>query len=423
MARILRKAWHDVYFDCVEPHCDMPHNFITWSALSLLGAALKNSVFFDIGTYTLYPNMFVVLVAPPGIGKGTAMNIIEDMNNTNKLNKVVNTLSDRITTEKIIESIANGWAQAPKLQGMQLVIGAMEHSCLIFSTELRTLLGGSNWMLEFLEEAWSKTSFDYQTKNKGSAFMEDSCCSLLAASVPDVLRNIKRETQIIITGGFASRCLFVYAEEPSKDLPFPESLKKNKKSKALWDNLILDLKEISNLRGEFKMAPDARIILEKYLTANKTHTQNADSESEANFRARVKSHVIKLAIAFSVSKGDSLTLDKFDVSNAIAEIDKVIGNVKKLFRGVGDSTDAPNISRVQSFIEKHGATTKKEIFSTTYRHMSWEDLDRILWILESLDFCSRVERNKMSFYTITPKGAASNKAQAVAQSNGKVTVP
>jgi hypothetical protein len=416
LARILRRAWHEVYMDCVEPHTDMPLNFITWSALSLLGAALKNNVFFDIGTYTLYPNMFVVLVAPPGIGKGTAMNIIEDMNNTNKLNKVVNTLSDRITTEKIIESISNGWQQAPHLQGMQLVIGAMEHSCLIFSTELRTLLGGSNWMLEFLEEAWSKTSFDYQTKNKGSAFMQDACCSLLAASVPDVLRNIKRETQIIITGGFASRCLFIYAEDVFKDLPFPEPLKKNKKSKALWDNLLSDLGEISKLRGEFKMAPDARIILERYLTANKKHTADADSESEANFRARVKTHVIKLAIAFSVSKGDSLTLDRFDVSNAISEIDKVIGNVKKLFRGVGDSMDAVNVSRVQTFIEKHSPTTKKEMFSTMYRHLSWEDLDRILWILENIQFCTRQERGKISYYTITATGVA----QIKAQQNGKV---
>jgi hypothetical protein len=278
-------------------------------------------------------------------------------------------------------------------------------------------------MLEFLEEAWSKTNFDYQTKNKGSAFMEDACCSLLAASVPDVLRNIKRETQIIITGGFASRCLFIYAEDVSKDLPFPEPLKKNKKSKALWDDLIVDLKEISNLKGEFRLATDARIILEHYLTANKLNTANADSESEANFRARVKSHVIKLAIAFSVSKGDTLILDKYDVTNAICEIDKVIGNVKKLFRGVGDSMDTVNVSRVQTFMEKHGSCTKKEIFSSLYRHLSWEDLDRILWILDSLGFCTFQTRNKLQYYTITAAGAASNRAQTVAATNGKVGGP
>ena len=76
MARVLRKAWHESFYDCMEPHTDAPNNFITWSALSLIGATLKNNVYLKIGTYTLFPNQFIVLVAPPGIGKGTAMNMV-----------------------------------------------------------------------------------------------------------------------------------------------------------------------------------------------------------------------------------------------------------------------------------------------------------------------------------------------------------
>jgi hypothetical protein len=398
MARILRKPWHEVYNECVEQHTDAPSNFITWSALSFIGAALKNNVYFDIGTYTLYPNMFVVLVAPPGVGKGTAMNIVEDMNKEDKLNKIVNTLSDRVTAEKIIEQIADGWSQAPKLVNNQLVIGAKEHSCLLFSTELRTLLGSSDWMLEFLEEAWSKKTFDYQTKNKGSVFIDDMCCSVLAASVPDFLRNVNRESHMVITGGFSSRCLFIYAESTSKDLPFPEPLKANKKSKALWDNLILDLRAISKLHGKFSIDADAKITLLKYLAQNKVALDAADSESETNFRARVKSHAIKLAIAFSVSRGDSLIIDKFDIINSIAEINKVIGSIKKLFRGAGDSVDAASTARVQAFIEKRGSATKKEILRALHRHLTDGDLERILWVLTSIDFC--VLRN--GFYTHTP---------------------
>ena len=398
MARILRKPWHEVFNECVEPHTDAPSNFISWSALSFIGAALKNNVYFDIGTYTLYPNMFVVLVAPPGVGKGTAMNIVEDMNKEDKLNKIVNTLSDRVTAEKIIEQIADGWSQAPRLLNGQLVIGAKEHSCLLFSTELRTLLGSSDWMLEFLEEAWSKKTFDYQTKNKGSVFIDNMCCSVLAASVPDFLRNVNRESHMVITGGFSSRCLFIYAEATAKDLPFPEPLRDNKKSKALWDNLILDLRAISKLHGKFSIDADAKIMLLKYLAQNKVALDAADSESETNFRARVKSHAIKLAIAFSVSRGDSLVIDKFDIVNSITEINKVIESIKKLFRGAGDSVDAASTARVQAFIEKRGSVTKKEILCALHRHLTDGDLERILWVLTSIDFC--VLRN--GFFTHTP---------------------
>ena len=41
------------------------------------------------------------------------MNIIEDMIEETEPNRLVNTLSDRITAEKILIRIADGWAKAP----------------------------------------------------------------------------------------------------------------------------------------------------------------------------------------------------------------------------------------------------------------------------------------------------------------------
>ena len=403
MARILRKSFHEAFYECVSPHTDAPDNFIIWSALSLVGAALKNNVYFEIGTYTLYPNMFIVLVAPPGIGKGTAMNILEEMIKDCKPKDVVNTLSDRITAERILERIADGWAQAPMIKNMQLVLGAKEHTCILFSTELRVLLGASEWMLEFLEEAWSKKTYDYQTKNKGSVFIDDMCCSLLAASVPDFLRNVNREAHMVITGGFSSRCQFIYSENPSKDLPWPEPLKKNPRSKALYDQLITDLQTISTLNGEFTVDTTARLIFEDFLKKNRLAASQDDSEAVANFRARMKAHVLKLAMVFSVSRGDSLVIGSMDITNAIAEITKIMDNLRRLFRGAGESLDAATTAKVQDYIEKYGRVTKLEILRALHRHMTSETLDRVLYLLEQIGFCVSSTQNKQTYYQPTPK--------------------
>lgn len=390
MTRLLRNSWHEAFAQCVLPHTDAPENFITWAAISLIGAAMKNNVFFEIGTYTLYPNQFIVLVAPPGIGKGTAMNMIEDINKENKP-KLVNTLSDRITAEKIIETISDGWIAPLKMINNQLVVGNKDHSCLLFSTELRTLLGASDWMLEFLEEAWSKTSFDYQTKNKGSAFIDNMCCSLLAASVPDFLRNVNRDAHMVITGGFSSRCLFIYAESPSKDLPFPEPLKKNKNSKALYDNLTHDLVEIGALRGEFKVDPTARIIFERFLIKSRTDGKDDEIEALANFRARIKAHVLKLSMVLSASRGDSMLISQIDMQNAIAEVSKVTASLERLFRGAGDSIDSVLTARVHSFVEKKGTTSRKEIMRALFRHVgTLDNLDRILFVLETIGYIKKM---------------------------------
>jgi hypothetical protein len=343
--------------------------------------------------------MFIVLVGPPGVGKGASMNILEQMIIDTKPNQVVNTLSDRITAERIIERIADGWSTAPQIKNMQFVLGKNDHNCLLFSSEIRVLLGASDWMLEFLEEAWSKTTYEYQTKNKGNVAIDNMCCSLLAASVPDFLRNVNREAHMVITGGFSSRCLFIYAENPSKDLPFPEPLKKNLKSKALYDNLVLDLQEIGTLRGEFVIDTGARLRFEAFLRLNRAASSKDDSEAVANFRARIKAHILKLAMIFSVSRDNTLHISDMDMVNAIAEVQKILVSLSKLFRGAGEGMDAAVTARVQDFIEKYGRVSKKEIFKALHRHLnSSEALDRILCVLETIGYCTVVNSNKTTFY-------------------------
>lgn len=398
MARALKIPWHEAFFRCIDPHTDAPRSFITWGAISLIGAALKNNVFFEIGTYTLYPNQFVVLVAPPGIGKGTVMTFVEQIVNENKGSPAVNILPDRVTAERIIELIADGWPTPLGLQGQQLVVGPNDHNCLLFSTELRVLLGSSQWMLEFLEEAWSKTTFKYQTKNKGNVTIDTMCCSLLAASVPDFLKNANKEIALVISGGFTSRCLFIYAEEQSKDLPWPEPLKKNVASKALYDDLVHDLKEISTLRGDFKVSAGARILFEDFLKKNRAASSRDDSEAVANFRARVKAHVLKLAMVLSASRSNNMVISDIDMQNSISEIQKVTKTLELLFRGAGDSLDASAAARVENVVDKYGMVSKKELLRILRRHVTSETLDRVLYVLTHVEVLITQEQNKITYY-------------------------
>lgn len=398
LARLLKVPWHEAFFRCINPHTDAPASFITWGAISLIGAALKNNVFFEIGTYTLYPNQFIVLVAPPGIGKGTVMTFVEQLVNEHKASPTVNILPDRVTAERIIELIADGWPTPLGLQGQQLVVGPNDHNCLIFSTELRILLGSSQWMLEFLEEAWSKDHFKYQTKNKGNVTIDSMCCSMLAASVPDFLKNVNREIAMVISGGFTSRCLFVYAEEVSKDLPWPMPLKKHPASKALYDDLAHDLKEIGAMRGEFKVSAGARILFEDFLKRNRAAVSREDSEAVANFRARVKAHILKLGMVLSASRSSSMIIDDLDMRNAITEIEKVTKTLELLFRGAGDSIDAVAASRIENMVDKYGMVSKKEMLRSLRRHMTSETLDRILYVLTTCEILTTQEQNKITYY-------------------------
>ena len=411
MSRVLHKPFHEAFLDCYTPHTDIPVNFLNWGALSLIGAALKDNVSFNSGTYTIYPNIFVILVSPPGIGKSAIQHIVKDLIEATEPNPLVNLVEYRNTTESILMDIEQGWAKAPAIHNQQIVIGATDHSCLCLSTEIRTLLGASEWMLIFLEEAWSETSFGNKTKNKGIVKIKEMCFSLLAASVPSFMRDVDkmRNSKMIITGGFTSRCFFTYADAPSKFVPFLEPMKDNPKSKSMYDNLVIDLREIGTLRGKFAVDTSARILFEQFLKQQQLIAKSEYSEVLQNSRARIKANTLKLAMIFSASRGNDLIINQVDMANAIAEVGKMFGQLSKLFRGAGEGMDTATSAKVQDFIEKCGRTTEKEIYKALHEHInSPETLNRILFVLETIGFCAKTNQGGSIYYVHTPAAMPKN---------------
>ena len=56
-----------------------PYVFRLWSAIHAVGAAVERRVWTDFGRNRLYPNLFVLLVGPPGTGKTQAIEPIVDL--------------------------------------------------------------------------------------------------------------------------------------------------------------------------------------------------------------------------------------------------------------------------------------------------------------------------------------------------------
>jgi len=114
-------------------------------------------------------------------------------------------------------------------------------------------------------------------------------------------------------------------------------------------------------------------------------------------------HVLKLAMVFSVSERDDLVINKDDMTNSIYCLKHVLQNLDKAFRGVGESELAESTARVQGFIEKKGLTTRSEILANLHRHVTGENLDRILNVLTSIHFCAFITQNGKGFYKHTAK--------------------
>lgn len=395
MARMLSEYWHTALLRTMQKHSDAPDRFFTWASFAMLGAAMKRRFYYKSGTYTIYPNQFIILVSPPGIGKGTAINAIQDI--TDRVGPVLNVVKDRVTAPKIIQRIADGWNLPPSFVGQQLAVGKKEHACLILSTELSMLVTASDNMLDFLCEGWDRHRYDYDTKNSGSSFITDMCLSLLGATVPDFIQNIDKNRAMSIRGGFTSRCLFIFEDSPSRTLLHPPPIDVASPEVQALEN---DLRHITQLPGgEYKSTPQARNVYDRFILAEKS-TLKDDTDAVQYFKSRMEAHILKLAMVLSASRHDRLLIEERDMMEAICHIKIVLTNIERVFRGSGDSDIAVAASHVHNYVERKGAVSKRDILRHLYRHIDPDTLDRVLYTMTEIGVFKTVTSGRVTLYQL-----------------------
>jgi Protein of unknown function (DUF3987) len=379
MARKLGN-WILSYASGIDDFTEAPTTYCIWAAISVVGAVMKKNVWRKRGVYTIYPNQYVVLTGPPGIGKGEAIhpvyNIAKDL-------KLLNIISDRITAPKIIDRMAQGFTSVPQVTAVNGAIHLQkDSSAVLFSTELQSLLTSSDWMLQFLCDAWDKGEYEYDTKNSGTSLITGMCTSLIGACVPEYIRKLNKDSVAAINGGFTARSIFVYAENPSKRLPNPPSIKDSTKGKKLLEDLADDLGEIAQLKGEMRLSPAAQIEWNKFYLG--VRILDNDSDVVMHFKRRMPVHVLKLSMIFSASYSSNMEISREDMLNAIKCLGDVLANLDKAFRGVGESELAESSSKIQGFIERKGITSRSEILTNMHRHITSENLDRVLTLFANI---------------------------------------
>jgi Protein of unknown function (DUF3987) len=401
MPRLLKKPWLDSYLDYVTD-LEAPINYKMWSGLSIIASSLKKNVYITRGFYKIYANQYIILVGPPGIGKGTSINPAIGLV---KRSGTANYLSDRITAEKILMKLEQGFPhtviQTPtqQQQTQQVTFTTNDSTATIISTELPIFLGTSEWLIPLLCELWEKGEFSYETKTKGSVSATGLCVSLFGACVPDYIRNLSKDSTAFISSGFSSRCIFVFANERGNPIPWPEI---NGNLTGLENNLIDDLKVINNLHGEFKLTKEAMKLWNEFY-ANSISPNEFESDIVSNFRARMVSHVIKLSMCLSVSEKDDLIITKTNLYNSMSIIEDIRKKLDIAFRSVGESPLAVAQDRILRYIQTQGLVNRSKILRDNMRHITDDDLTKVLYVLEYANYINSVQMSNKTFYEPTDK--------------------
>ena len=297
---------------------ESPEIYHAWAAVSAIAGALRRRVYFDQKYFQLYPNMYIVLVSPPGkCKKTTAMTMARK-----RLAPVpgINFVVDSTSRERLILDMSTAFVDG-------------QSAMTAYSGEFGSLVTTSQMdMVVFLTDIFdSPDEWSHKTKGGGTNKIKMPYLNLMAGTTPDWLARAMPLDTIGI--GLTSRVVFVYADKARMANPFPDP---SPAQKELANLLTEDLIEISTMEGEFVFDPDAKEAYRKWYQGDRIEEiDNTDDPRLIGYYSRKDVHLIKLCMIVAASRRSETKITMADYETSLKMLKVVEERMPRVFAHVG----------------------------------------------------------------------------------------
>lgn len=299
MARLCQKSWLDAYIEYTANQ-ESPTVFHEWVALCILSAAVGRSIWIPRIKYTIFPNIFVILVAGSAkCKKSTAIKIGE------KILKAIEdppmVFAQRITTEALIEAMT-----LSKIDGGS--------SGIVVADELAVFMGAGakeSGIVPLLTTLYdSPEEWTYHTRSHGKEVLKNVTLTILAGTTRVWLKSAIPADSI--AGGFASRIIFVYQDMPNRPILFYEETPWEIELRScLIHDLTLIRKEI---KGPLNFSPEAKAIAQKWY---EEEWQKVRDEKVDGYFSRKHDTMFKIAGLLSVADSATRIIEPRHIKRAL----------------------------------------------------------------------------------------------------------
>ena len=346
---------------------ESPDEFHIWVAISCIAGALRRKVWFDMTYFKVYPNMYTVLVAPPGrCKKSTAMKI-----GRNILTQVpgLHFSPDSTSRERLINDLTASY-----------VAGEGHSSMTAHSSEFESFLVTSGEsMVGFLTDIFDcPPEWQHRTKTSGTAKIRAPFFNLLACTTPD---DLARKMSVNAVGiGLTSRVIFVYSDTPRKR---PARPKLTPDQKALEELLLMDLNTIAQMGGEYKFdSEETGEYYDSWYEERVSNPNPTDDPRLAGYYERKHVHWLKTAMCVAAAESDELILTRKHMDDALQALEMVEPNMLHVFAGVGANPLQVSINEMWADVLGHpdGVPYSRIVQRMSYA-LRLDEIDEVLSVL------------------------------------------
>ena len=362
--------WLDAYMEYTEEN-ESPLKFRRWTAISSVAAALQRRIVFpwfgpDIN---IYPNMYIILVGPSGVRKGTAMAPAKQL-----LKEAGVYLGpDWVTKEALVQAFLDAYAAGMNKIGEEPVFDG-HHSMTIFSPELSVLIKERDLDMHFvLCQLFDADSLEYRTKHDGPQKLFNVWFNLLGATTPRALRETFPATS---TGyGLTSRLNFIYADKKHKVVTAYIPTEENKKLRGY---LIEDLQQMRTLYGTMQMSAGWFALYDKWVRESEEQPPVTHDPRFEGYQERRRGHLAKLSMICTAAKGNELLIQEETFHEALVLLKEAERGMSKAFAGAGRLEDSDVISSVLQVISRKEVTWFGDLLGQFLYDVEEERLLRIV---------------------------------------------
>lgn len=386
-----------------ETEC--PKLFNRWTILTSLAAMLGRDIHFKHGHFTIYPNLYVMLIGLAGTKKSSAIKIGAKLIGTAGYDAFA---AKKTRQEKYLLDLAEA-AEAkynstanPEDIGYDAILdmnlfgnsqqneasryeGRPPAESFIAADEFNNFLGVNN--LDFaaiLGELWDYEGvYDYRLKNSKSIYIPYPTVNLLGGNTQTNL-SLCFPTEAI-GQGFFSRLILVYGEPSGKLYTFPPP-----PDLRLQGLLVEKLKRIkANVKGESKLSPDA----EKLLDHIYKNWEGIDDPRFDSYRNRRLTHLIKLCMVVAAAR-ESIVISYEDVIKANTYLSCVEKNMPKALGEFGKAKHSAVTHKVISLIESSMVPVTFQMIWKLV-HQDLDNRQQLVEIISSLELAQKIQATEV----------------------------
>jgi len=330
---------------------EVPEVFHFWSLVSLIAATVENRVWYQVYKHDkLYPNLFIVLIGPSGLGKGVSIgHAVRMAENSTTINKY----RGRATAAHLVDYLGK-----PKKDewGQQMLA---DPKLWLIMDELRNDISPNVKMIEdfvfMMTELYTASNYtiDTGTRTHGNVTVKEPLINWLAGTTESDLREIM--STHLMRSGFTARTCFIWGKnnfgKRCMDITYPEDYEE------VFQHICVRLWMLQKANGAFAITKTAKV------EATIWYDTRPEPEEELLFAAwnRNKELFYKFAMILCLADGGPMVINHKHVVRAIGMVDMVNACGDKLIRAASESSSTMPLNDITRYIQRKKKVSHTEL--------------------------------------------------------------